>query len=504
MPHFVSLQLCGVCTTGNCFNRLEAIAEYAQKMDDHGMMPDSMPNSGDMPHNMTGEGMRGGAGPNGTKDDRESSEKDEPYMMKDMHYAPAHYDPHRMEWTFYLGGEQMPREPDDSDDPKPGGKSESKSRSKESYGSDSDSKSCGRPDKHDGPPRWVTHLQNRHLEYSPASYYGYIPEAHDRRTGRDMPDDTCPKMTEFDRWWISLTKPPRQPGGGRERVRGAGGQNNGTREEPKDDWDFEHLRCPQNTHEPKPYPMDNKGVADDYDKRGDQRGMCHVPYWFDVIPPTPTFSLQPSAEDFAIQYHVRTSVDPLKPTPTYSPPPTPPTSTPREMEDIFVLTPLRGWQHVYFDRPNYPYPEPTVPPKPYKTDYPGPYTTSFPGQYPTGHPNTTGDPRPYATDDHGPYPTDDPKSYTTDSHRPYTTDDPKPYPTDDPKPYTTGYPEPYTTDYPEPYTTDYPKPYTTGYPEPDKTESSESSGSGSGGKPGGGRPWDDQCVLTIRKRDICR
>ena len=318
--------------------------------------------------------------------------------MRDMYYAPAHYDYYQEEWRFYL------RHGQGGDSKESGGYSgEYGSGSKHSGGysriptgspyvvtsggystgsysggSSSYGSHSGPDDRH--PPEWVFYLQNRHLMYSLASYYGYILDDHESSGERPPPpDNTCPLMTDLDRWWISLTHPPREP----EYSTGpppvySTGPPPGYHDDPfkppyaadiMGEWDLRYLRCTRIRNDYDPYAPYTPLL----EPNGDVR--C-PPYWFEKMPDIPELEFPPRKHEFALPYYVNLEPDP-KPTIDYRPPPPPPRPSPtkphRQEEALYVLTPLYGWQYVYI-RDGYPYPGP---PHNYTTGYP--YST-----YPTG------------------------------------------------------------------------------------------------------------------------
>ena len=402
-------------------NRLQAIAEYTK----YYKYPTSEPHYTDVvtPQNET---VHNDKMPTEIQPNEDSDEKmmvDD--MMRDMYYAPAHYDSYHEEWRFYLNHGHD----GDSKDSRPGpdsysaeygslsGSHKGTSRhsggyskmsagapgylvtsgghSTGSYSGDSSS-GGGSYDRH--LPEWIVYLQNRHLKYSLASYYGYIPDDHDERPPEPhRPDNTCPLMTDLDRWWISLTHPQRDtgyPGGsshdgptGPPRGDSSNGyptdpfhgySSNGyptdshpgysTKDQYKpsptypgdlmEEWDFRQLRCTQNHNYYSPY--------------ADHKDMC-PPYWFERMSDIPEFELPPKKHDFAIQYYVVSDKgDPTKYHSPSPPPPRPsPTKHPKQEEALYVLTPLYGWQYVYFGDG---YPKPTP--------YPYPYNTTTAYQYP--------------------------------------------------------------------------------------------------------------------------
>ena len=336
-------------------------------------------------------------------------------MMRDMYYAPAHYDSYREEWRFFLkdghdGGSDFDsfsaeyRSGSGSykeSSSHSGGYSQmptgvpdylvtSGGHSIGSYSGDSSS-GGGSDDRH--LPEWIVYLQNRPLKYSLATYYGYIPDDHERPPEPHRPDNTCRLMTNLDRWWISLTHPQRDsgyPGGSsHDGPTGPphGDYSNGYPTDPfhgystgppygepykpsppypgdlMEEWNFRHLRCTQ--------------IHDYYSPYADYNDMC-PPYWFEGMPHIPEFELPPKKHDFAIPYYVVS--DKGDPTKYHSPtPPLPrpsPTKHPKPEEALYVLTPLYGWQYVYFGDD---YPKPTQYP------YPHNITTAYPQPpYPTG------------------------------------------------------------------------------------------------------------------------
>ena len=390
LSSFLLLQLCGgrECQAGHCLNRLQAIAEYTKNHKYPTSEPYPPTPDGLMHHNVTL--------PVGTVDDGRMMVDD---MMRDMYYAPAHYDYYREEWRFYLNHGQ------DGDSKESQSYSDNYSGGSKSGGYVSVSKSG--PDDRHNLPEWVVYLQNRHLKYSLASYYGYIPDEYESPPEHRMPDDTCPLMTDLDRWWISLTRPTRSPYDGPSAPppppppygeptgppygdhTGKPGEYPGDHSDYRkpdimEEWDFRHLRCTQRYDHYGPYGTYPPYPTSPPPPVNDDEMRC-APYWFEKMPDIPEFELPPRKHDFAIPYYVvpdNEQPDPTKVTHRPSPPPPRPSPSkpPKQEEALYVLTPLYGWQYVYFGDGHYPYPEPyphnttTIPP------YYGPYSPSPSGE----------------------------------------------------------------------------------------------------------------------------